>query len=80
MRHDFGWREKDVTIDNPPEPDADKGNSNEGEADEFAGELLAPLSFLKPAFGKNPDVSALAELFDLSEQAMWVRVLRHRLI
>jgi len=80
MRHDFAWREVDVTIDQPPEPPTQFDTANEGEADEFAGELLAPLFLLKEAFKRNSDVKALADVFDLSEQAMWVRLLRHRLI
>ena len=80
MRHDFAWHEVDVTIDQPPEGSAQFEAVNEGEADEFAGELLAPLVLLKEAFRRNSDVEKLADLFDLSEQAMWVRLIRHRLI
>jgi len=80
MRHDFEWREASITMDRPPEDDTTPDNADESEADEFAGELLVPLAFLKTAFRTNGDIAVLAELFDVSEEAMWVRVLRHRLI
>ncbi len=80
MRHDFDWHEAEVTIDSPPSPASYGKDPTEGEADEFAGELLAPRSFLKEALRKTQDVSALAELFDISEEALWVRLLHHKLL
>jgi Zn-dependent peptidase ImmA (M78 family) len=80
MRHDFPWHDQDVTIDNPPAMDADGKPPEEGEADEFAGELLAPLAFLKAAMNQNENPGALAAVFDMSEEALWVRILRHRLL
>jgi Zn-dependent peptidase ImmA (M78 family) len=80
MRHDFPWHEADVTIDNPPVMDEDGRSPAEAEADEFAGELLAPLPFLKTAMKRTKDPAALADIFDISEQALWVRILRQRLL
>jgi Zn-dependent peptidase ImmA (M78 family) len=80
MRHDLPWHDVDVSIDNPPSPNAAGRDSLEGEADEFAGELLVPRSVLKQALKGTADRAALAELFGVSEEALWVRLLRHRLI
>ena len=80
MRHDFPWHERDVTIDDPPATDEDGKSPEEGEADEFAGELLAPLAFLKAAMKQSKNPSELAAVFDMSEEAFWVRILRHKLL
>lgn len=80
LRHDFPWHEKEVSIDEPPDlPDAER-DPIEGEADEFAGELLAPREMLKRALKQTTNPRSLAELFDISEEAMWVRLLRHKLL
>jgi Zn-dependent peptidase ImmA (M78 family) len=79
LRHDVAWHERGITIDEPPDI-VIAGNPIEAEADEFAGELLAPREFLKAALRKTKDAAALADLFDMSEEAIWVRLLRHRLL
>jgi len=80
MRHDFPWHEEDVTIDNPPTEEEHRKHPAEGEADEFAGELLAPRVFLKDAMKRTRDPTELADIFDISEEALWVRILRHKLL
>lgn len=44
-------------------------------ANDFAAELLMPSDFVRPAFEKSPFVSALAQLFEVSELAMGYRLL-----
>jgi Zn-dependent peptidase ImmA (M78 family) len=55
-------------------------NRQEREADEFAAELLMPLPWLKQdvsVFGL--DVPALARRYEVSEQAMWIQLIDHKL-
>lgn len=81
LRHDMPWHDEEVTIDNPPQLADRKNHPSEDEANEFAGELLVPLAQLKPALREAADrPAALADVFDVSEQALWVRILRHRLL
>jgi uncharacterized protein DUF955 len=80
LRHDFPWHENEISVDDPPEPPGGDSNPIEGEADEFAGELLAPREMLKRALRETGDPRKLAELFEISEEAMWVRLLRHKLL
>jgi Zn-dependent peptidase ImmA (M78 family) len=80
LRHDLPWHENEISIDDPPKPPGGDGNPIEGEADEFAGELLAPREMLKRALKETRDPRKLAELFEISEEAMWVRLLRHKLL
>lgn len=79
MRHDVPWHDPDVTIDNPPQLAGYRKDPTEGEADEFAGELLAPLAMLKAAMKDSNDPGSLADVFDISEPALWVRLVKHRL-
>ncbi len=82
LRHDFPWHERTVTIDAPPEqmPEDEHQKLQESEANEFAGELLAPRNMLKQALGQTRDTEELAELFDMSSEALWIRILRHNLL
>ena len=82
LRHDVAWHERDVTIDEPPQevPNDELHNWQEAEANEFAGELLAPREMLKVAMKKTKEPSALAGVFQISDQALWVRILRHNLL
>ncbi len=80
MHREWLFNQDDITIDNPPESDATENRSEENEADEFAGELLAPRAFIKAAMKKTKSPNALAEIFDISSEAMWVRLLRHSLL
>lgn len=81
LRHDFPWHEKDVTIDEPPEESTgEEFMVLESEANEFAGELLAPLGMLKAAMKRTRDADELAKLFEMSPESLWVRILRHNLL
>lgn len=52
----------------------------ETEANEFAAELLMPLRLVKNEYSKGKDPKALAKIFNVSEQAMWIRLSSLRLI
>lgn len=80
MRHDFPWHEREITIDQPPAPLDEEKYPIEKEANEFAGELLAPRAMLKLAVSTNGDPNALAAMFDMSSQAMWIQLMKHGLI
>ena len=80
MHREWMSNQEDITIDNPPMCDDPENLSQENEADEFAGELLAPRAFIKAALKQTKDPNALAEIFDISSEAMWVRLLRHSLL
>jgi len=82
LRHDLPWLERDVTIDEPPELGAEneRYQAQESEANEFAGELLAPREMLKAGLRTNRDINKLSQYFDMSAEALWVRVLRHNLL
>jgi len=58
----------------------DVKNEIEKEADEFAAELLMPIDVFKKAFSANPDLEALAEMFEVSTTAVSVRLLKLHLI
>lgn len=51
----------------------------ESEANEFAGELLMPLNIIKLYFKKYKP-RELAEKFNVSEEAMWIRLIKLKLI
>jgi Zn-dependent peptidase ImmA (M78 family) len=55
-------------------------NEFEREADEFASELLMPITVFKKAFAENPNLDALSELFQVSTSAVSVRLLKLNLI
>lgn len=82
LRHDITWDENEVTIDAPPheEQENEAARLREAEANEFAGELLAPREMLKQALARVQDPSELAELFGISAEALWVRIVRHNLL
>lgn len=50
------------------------------EANEFAGELLMPYAVIKEDLRKLKDRKALAQLYEVSEQALWVYLLQRRLV
>ena len=50
------------------------------EANEFASELLIPLKFIKEDFKDNNDTKILADLYNVSSAALFVSLLKHRLI
>lgn len=52
----------------------------EQEANEFAAELLMPLEMIKRDYQQNPDPKALAKLYNVSEQALWIQLLKFKLV
>lgn len=44
------------------------------EADEFSAELLMPLEVMKKELRKNNDPKILARQFDVSEEALWIKI------
>ncbi len=55
-------------------------NRQEIEADEFAAELLMPERFLRRDVARHGlDMPALAKLYRVSEQAMWIQLINLKL-
>jgi len=52
----------------------------EQEANHFASELLMPTGSLKSQFNKIRDAKELARLYDVSEQALWIRLMKLKII
>jgi len=50
------------------------------EANGFAGELLRAYAVIKEDLRKMKDPKALAQLYEVSEQALWVYLLQRRLV
>ncbi len=50
------------------------------EANEFAGELLMPYALIGEDLRKVKDPKALTRLYEVSEQALWVYLLKRRLV
>ena len=50
------------------------------EAYEFGGELLMPMQWIKQDYAKNQDAKRLALRYNVSEPALWVRLIRLGLI
>jgi hypothetical protein len=50
------------------------GNVRETEANRFAADLLMPVNLVMAAYKQNPDIKALADMFEVSEAAMRVRI------
>ena len=61
--------------------DLDSTKPEEIEANQFAAELLMPLSMLKSDLKKGlKDISVLAKIYNVSEKALWWRLLDCKLI
>ena len=73
--HTRSFPQSEVTIDHPPNPEDVKRNNKEeeAEANEFAGELLVPLSLLKESLKKTQDIAQLASMYDVSKEVMTIR-------
>ncbi len=52
----------------------------EQEANHFAGELLMPAEMLNEDFKRNKDTKALASKYEVSEQALWIRLMKLKLV
>lgn len=63
-----------------PPPDSARIQRDQ-EANEFATELLMPTKWVKADWRKlSPAAKSLAQLYDVSEQAMWIRLLELGLV
>lgn len=79
LNHTLDEYETGITLDNPP-IGHDPSKVQNKEADEFANELLVPLSIAKSAFKTVRDVDTLAKMFQVSTQVMFIALSKHRLI
>jgi Zn-dependent peptidase ImmA (M78 family) len=66
--------------DDPPPSDSARKQRDQ-EANEFAAELLMPTKWIKANWRKlSPDAKSLAQLYDVSEQAMWIQLMKLGLV
>jgi len=79
LNHRLDDYEKNITLDNPPAGD-DFSRIQNREADEFASELLVPLVIIKDSYKKIKDGRALADIFNVSREVMFIALERHKLI
>lgn len=65
-----------------PEEDCDEEQIKlfNSEADEFSAELLMPLDMLKEKLVEMKDIPSIAKAFDVSEQALWIKICEQRLL
>jgi Zn-dependent peptidase ImmA (M78 family) len=66
-------------LDNPPVGDNFSKIQNR-DADEFANELLVPLPIIKEAHKRVKDAKALADMFNVSLEVMFIAMEKHKLI
>jgi len=70
-----GHEHYEKNFDNNEQPYFDHYYQQEREADIFAAELLMPKTFLKNDLDKyGLDISKLIEKYQVSEQALWIRL------
>jgi len=60
--------------------DTEHNKVQEQEANHFAGELLMPSINLKRDFQKLHNVDALSKLYQVSKEALWIRLLKLKLV
>lgn len=78
IAHEIGHH----VMGHPPEDDCseEEAKTYNREADEFAGEILIPLEELKEILKEIKDVKGAAVRFQVSEQAMWIKVQNQNLL
>ncbi len=79
LNHGLDDYEKNITLDNPPARD-DFSSIQNREANEFASELLVPLPIIKDSYKKNKDGRALADIFNVSLEVMFIALNKNKLI
>jgi Zn-dependent peptidase ImmA (M78 family) len=79
LNHRLDDYEKNITLDTPPAGD-DFSRIQNREADEFASELLVPLVIIKVSYKKIKDGRALADIFNVSREVMFIALEKHKLI
>jgi len=69
-------------LGHPPEEDCDEDQIKlfNSEADKFSAELLMPLDMLKKKLVELKDISRIAKAFDVSEQALWIKISEQKLL
>lgn len=69
-------------LGHPPEEDCDEDQIKlyNSEADEFSAELLMPFSMLKEKLVEIKDIPSLAKVFDVSEQALSIKISQQKLL
>jgi Zn-dependent peptidase ImmA (M78 family) len=60
--------------------DTEHNKVQEQEANHFAGELLMPTSMLRNDFIKLRNVEAIAKLYKVSKDALWIKLLKVKLV
>ena len=60
--------------------DTEHNKVQEQEANYFAGELLMPSDMLKRDFDKLRNVEEIAKLYNVSKEALWIRLLKLKLV
>jgi len=60
--------------------DTDHNKVQEQEANYFAGELLMPSAMLKKDFAKLRNVEEIAKLYKVSKDALWIKLLKLKLV
>ncbi|RJP28010.1 MAG: ImmA/IrrE family metallo-endopeptidase [Candidatus Omnitrophota bacterium] len=60
--------------------DEEHNKVQEQEANYFAGELLMPSDMLKKDFLKLKNVEEIAKLYQVSKEALWIRLLKLKLV
>jgi Zn-dependent peptidase ImmA (M78 family) len=79
LNHRLDDYEKNITLDDPAAGD-DFSRIQNIEADEFANELLVPLPIIKESYKTIKDVKALAAMFNVSLEVMFIALEKHKLI
>ena len=79
LNHRLDDYEKNITLENPPTGD-DFSRIQNREADEFANELLVPLPIIKDCYKKIRDSRALADMFNVSQEVVFIALEKHKMI
>ncbi|HUX22353.1 MAG TPA: ImmA/IrrE family metallo-endopeptidase [Spirochaetia bacterium] len=80
LGHTRSYSQSAVSIDNPPDPHElnRASQQEESEANEFAGELLVPLTQLKSELSKGKNLEQLSSHFNVSTQVVTIRMIATR--
>ncbi|MFA6463620.1 MAG: ImmA/IrrE family metallo-endopeptidase [Candidatus Paceibacterota bacterium] len=60
--------------------EGDKNENKENEANQFAAELLVPLSFIKKDFAKENDLDILAKKYIVSKEVLCIHLIECKII
>ncbi len=79
LNHRLDDYEENITLDNPPAGD-DFSRIQNRQADEFASELPVPLPIIKVFYKKIKDGRALAHIFNVSQEVVFIALEKHKMI